>query len=131
MIAALLQGTIPVEINDAGDGWALVTSLGRENLGQSYVGGQGYTGCKFTSVDPAELTSIAQFDETECEELNAWYAAIAETDRRADETRFVLDYFSAEDRAREEFIKFIHAHSVQRVNEQIEITPFLPQSLPV
>ena len=129
MIAAVLTNGVAVEVDDSHAGIAQVTSLGRECIGQSYVGGLGYVSTKFAAVEPAALVAVAQFEE--CAELTVWQNAMAESDALADEhCSAVAAALEIEDAAKKAFIQFIHTHSVARGTHAREIAPQFPQSIP-
>jgi hypothetical protein len=115
MIAAILKNDIPVEIEDAGPGFALVTSMGRENIYQHYVGGEGYQGTKFASVDPDLLSAVALVDPKTCEPLQNWNRAMNDVDRLASEqSPAIAAALDIEEDARRAFIDHIRLNALQR-----------------
>lgn len=128
MIAAILLNGLPVEVTEMSGILAFVTSLGRDNIGQSYVGGWGYMGTKFTSIAPANLVSVAQFDETACPEYQNWQKAMSDVDRLIDNhDPAVGAALDIEEETEKAFIAFVHSHSLQRKAPAIEIAPLSPQ----
>jgi hypothetical protein len=113
MIAALLPSNTPVEITDAAAGIASAMSIGRENIGQSYIGGIGYTGVRAVSLDAAELIAVAQLDQ-DCEPLRNWLDAMSDTDRLADEhSPATAAALEIEADARQAFADYIKANALK------------------
>ena len=112
MIIALLETGQIVEVENALLGCASVRNLGRESIGQSYVGGMGYIGTPFTTVQASELVAAVQVDPDNCRHLQDWLKAMETSDRMADNHHpDTAAAFAIEDRAKktlEEFICVMH-----------------------
>jgi hypothetical protein len=131
MIAAILPSGIPVAVEEADANSAFVRSLGRDNLGHHYVGGEGYTASKSTFVEREDLSNVTTFDPHNCDALRNWMDAMTDVDNLADdhapETTAAL---MIEDLARQNFVEFLHEHSLARAEDAREITPTFPQFHP-
>jgi hypothetical protein len=127
MLIALYHSKKPVQVAD--DLW--ITSLGRENLTQHYVGGEGYTGCKAMHAQPDDIDAAIQLDPETCEPLRNWLDAMAETDRVCEQDwPNVAAALELEDEARAEFVKYVHDLSLARANTARETSPNSPPSIP-
>ena len=74
MIVGLLAD-LPVKIESALFGQVFITSLGRENLGIHWVGGEGYKSSRSTTVDASCIVTAAEI-AMDCPEYQAWQDAI-------------------------------------------------------
>ena len=131
MIAAILTSRIPVTITDAHSGGAVVTALGRDNLDNHYVGGEGYVPTKTTFVTPDALAAVAVIDEENCDKLQSWIAAMEDTDFLAsDESPATGAALEIEANAYYAFVDYIRTHSLPRQNGKTEITPLSTPAIP-
>jgi len=124
MIVAITKSEVPVEVERAACWDAQIRSLGRENLNQSYVGGEGYKGTKFANVDRAELEFVATLEPETCEPLQNWLEAMEATDLMADnDWPDVSAALAQEEGARRAFIEYVHKNSIRRSENKNEISP--------
>jgi len=127
MIAALM-GDIPVMVDGAGNGAVFVVAIGRDMIGNHYVGGEGYQPCRSCYARPEQLTDIVIIEDPKtCLALQNWLNAIKDTDRLADghsaDTLAALDY---EMLMRNSFVSFCHTNRLPRASQISEITPNFP-----
>lgn len=129
MIAAILRNGVPVQVDDAIPGGALVTSLGRDFINQHYVGGEGYVGSKYSGVALEDLAEVALLPE-QCDPLQNWIDAMDDVDRLCDEhSEATAAALEIERQAQEAFLQFIHENRLAPHQPDDEITPLSPQAI--
>jgi hypothetical protein len=71
MITAI-YGKHAVRIEDASDNEALVSTINGENIGQSYIGGEGYCGIPWAWVSANKLSDVRHWTDDEWEAAIDW-----------------------------------------------------------
>jgi hypothetical protein len=136
MIAAQLENGVVVKIldleeSDIAANSIPVRALDRENIGQTYVGGQGYTGSKFLFVQAEQLKTVALIPDA-CIELATWLDAMDTVDRLADNhSPDTSGAIELEERAREAFVVFLHKESLARKEAARHESPVFTSNLPL
>ncbi len=132
MIAATLANGQVVSVDEARGNAVSVTSLDRNNIGQSYVGGKGYVGTRFATINRDELNEIITIDPDACDEYQNWLAAMSDVDDLADDhSPDLAAALALEDQARQAFVDFIHTTSLARAMTARENTPEFEKFAPI
>lgn len=130
MIIAITKTGLIVEVLDARGCSAFVLNLGRENIDQHWVGGEGYKGTRAAHMKAENFEHVALLaDDDPC--ITAYMELQHSVDQLADQrSPDTGAACSLEDRARQNLLDHIISNSLPRATIEVENPSNSPQNPP-